>query len=295
MDLLPGPTEDAAVARVRPLLDAHMSPEAWSDRLRADEPVPPAVVAQLVDAAAATTGVTDATVVAVELGRALAPIEVLAAMVAGAPASMARPHPTGGWTLFGPLDTDVVVAWTDDAIGLAGPPAGIDPRACVDPTTPMARATLADGRALDAAASARGRCLAVGYLAGLARGAQDLAVEYAKTRVQFDRPIGANQAVKHALADCATRTEAAWATVLYGATALAALQADHAFWLAAAARTAIDAADANARTAIQVHGGRGYTLDCPAHLFLTRGRIVTQLLGGVDRVRAQLLAHTPDV
>ena len=56
-----------------------------------------------------------------------------------------------------------------------------------------------------------------------------------------------------------------------------------------------DPVDANARTAIQVHGGRGYTLDCPAHLFLVRARVVTQLLGGVDRVRAQLLAHTPEV
>ena len=294
MDLLPGPAEDAAVARVRPLLDAHLGPDAWSDRLRSDEPVPPAVVAQLVDAASAATGVTDATVVAVELGRTLAPIEVPSAMVAGAPAASAALRPAGGFTVLGPADIPVVVVWDDDVVGLAGRPTDVVPRPCIDPTTPMAHAMLADRRALDAGASARARLLLSGYLAGLARGAQELAVEYAKTRVQFDRPIGANQAVKHALADCATGTEAAWATILYGATALVEQRPERDFWLAAAARTAVDAADANARTAIQVHGGRGYTLDCPAHLFLVRARIVTRLLGGVDRIRAQLVAHAPD-
>jgi len=294
MDLLPGPAEDAAVARVRPLLDAHLDPTAWSERLRTDAPVPPAVVAHLIAAAGAATGVTDATAVAVELGRALAPIEVPGAMVAGAPAASAVPRSPGGCTLLGPADAPAVVLWDDDGVGLSGGPTDIEPRPCIDPTTPLAHAMLPEGHPLDAPATARARLVLVGYLAGLARGAQDLAVAYATTRVQFDRPIGANQAVKHALADCATRTEAAWATVLYGAAAAAESRPDRDFWIAAAARTAIDAADANARTAIQVHGGRGYTLDCPAHLFLVRTRIVTRLLGGVDRVRAALVAHAPD-
>ncbi|MBM3658015.1 MAG: hypothetical protein FJW95_00725 [Actinobacteria bacterium] len=294
MDLLPGPTEDAAVARVRPLLDAHLGAVAWGRRLRDDEPVPPDVIARLSAAAGRAAGVTDATVVAVELGRTLAPIEVLTAMVAGAPAAAAVPHPAGGFTLFGPHDAAVVVVWGDEAVGLTDPPTTVDTRACLDPTTPMARATLTEGRALDGAAAARSRSILAGYLAGLARGAQDLAVEHAKTRVQFDRPIGANQAVKHALAECATRTEAAWATVLYGATALAEQHPEPHFWLAAAVRTATAAADANARTAIQVHGGRGYTLECPAHLYLARARLVTQLLGGADRIRAQLLGRRAD-
>lgn len=294
MDLLPGPAEDAAVARVRPLLAAHLGPDAWSLRLRDDAPLPSEVVAQLTAAACSAVGVTDATVVAVELGRALAPIEVLAAMVAGERAASAVPRPAGRCTLLGPRDTAVVVVWDGDAVGLADAPIDVERRTGLDPTTPMAHATLAEGRPLGPAATARSHCIAAGYLAGLARGAQDLSVEYAKTRVQFDRPIGANQAVKHALADCATRSEAAWATVLYGATALAEGRPDHGFWLAAAARTAVDAADANARTAIQVHGGRGYTLECPAHLFLARGRVVCQLLGGIDRIRGRLLTHAPE-
>jgi len=293
MDLLPGPAEDRAVARIRPLVDAHLGMDAWSGRLRTGEPVPATVVAQLTSAACRADGVTEATVVAVVLGRALAPLEVLAAMVARGRAAFAVPHPTAGYTVFGPLDAAVVV-WVGDDVAVAAAPLTAHSRDGIDPTTPMAHAVLTDRRTLDPSASARARSLAAGYLAGLARGAQDLAVEYAKTRVQFDRPIGSNQAVKHALADCATRSEAAWATVLYGATASAEARPDRDFWVAAAAGTAADAADANARTAIQVHGGRGYTIECPAHLFLARARLVTQLLGGSPGIRRRLLARAPE-
>jgi hypothetical protein len=294
MDLLPGPAEDAALARVRPLLDAHLGPSAWGDRLRTGEPVPPGALAELRAAASAAAGITDGAVVAVALGRWLAPLEVLAAMIAGGPAAFAVPRPAGGFVVLGPPDTAIVVMGGADGVGLAARALAPRPVDGIDPTTPTAHAALDGDQPLDDPAASRARLLVAAFLAGLASGATDLAVEYAKTREQFGRPIGANQALKHALADCATRSEAAWSTVCYGAAALAEARPDHRLWLAAAARTAIDAADANARSAIQVHGGRGYTLECPAHLFLTRARIATELLGGIAHIRRALLAHAPD-
>lgn len=309
MDLLPGPEEEAARARFTPLLDAHFGAEAWSSRLRADEPVPAPVVAELTALAGAPMSATAATVVAVELGRARAPIAVLATMVASglesAASSAGRSDGRGGaafatassdgaFVLLGPRDAKDVVVWAGDGIGLASAPNDAQPFDGIDPTTPMARAELTGIRPDRGPATARGRVLVAGYLAGLARGAQDLGVAHASTRVQFGRPIGANQAVKHRLADCATRSEAAWATVCYAATALAEGRAEYGFWIAAATRTALGAADANARAAIQVHGGRGYLLECPAHLHLVRARLLAQLVGGVGPIREHLLAAAPD-
>jgi alkylation response protein AidB-like acyl-CoA dehydrogenase len=268
MDLLPGPAEEAAVARLRTEGDAAL--------------------------ASGNDSVTVGAVVAVELGRTLAPLVRLASLVSppGAVGAFAIRRPDGSATLIGAADADAVVVWDDEGVGLGAVVGGVEVLDGIDVTTPLARVTLGSSRPLGASATERAHVLAAAYLAGLAQGAQEASVEHATTRVQFDRPIGANQALQHRLADCATRTEAAWATVLYAATACAEARPDRSFWVAAAARTAVDAADENGRTAIQVHGGRGYTLDCPAHVYLVRARLVTQLLGGVTRVRRELLAST---
>ena len=120
-----------------------------------------------------------------------------------------------------------------------------------------------------------------------------MAVAYATVREQFGRPIGANQAIKHLCADAATRSEAAWASVNYASISLAEARADAGFRVAVAARVALDAALSNGRTNIQVHGGRGYTLDGPAHGFLLRTRVLEQVSGGTSRARRALLAHDP--
>jgi len=304
MDLLPGPDEDAAVARVRPFLDAHLGLDRAAERLRTGDPLPAALLA---DAAAA--GVLSAPTIAaeaqvvVELGRVLAPLELLAAVLA-APVwdrfragavrvALAAPRGIGEAAMFGPHDPDVVLVWGDAGIGVAD---SVEVREVVDsldPTTPMALVALGAVRPASDDVERRAALLTAAFHAGLSRGAQDMAVEHARTRVQFDRPIGANQAIKHLLADTATRSEAAWASLLYASVSLAEGRADTPFQIAVAARIAADAARRNARTNIQVHGGRGYTLECPAHLFLVRAQILDVVSSGSSRARRALLAHDP--
>ena len=123
---------------------------------------------------------------------------------------------------------------------------------------------------------------------------------YAKERHQFGQPIGAFQAVKHICADMLVRAEVARAAVqaaacLADAPDVAAAEAEAAGCTAAemvdravmgAKLLADEAALANARAAIQVHGGMGFTWEVPLHLHLKRARVLATSFG----TRAELAA-----
>jgi alkylation response protein AidB-like acyl-CoA dehydrogenase len=120
-------------------------------------------------------------------------------------------------------------------------------------------------------------------LVGLADVSAGLAVEYAKVRRQFDRPIGSFQAVKHLCADMAVRTELARVAVQAAAVTVDQPEVGDALRAASgAALVAAQAAEANARACIQVHGGMGFTWEVPAHLYLTRSRVLGQAIGRPD-------------
>jgi alkylation response protein AidB-like acyl-CoA dehydrogenase len=107
---------------------------------------------------------------------------------------------------------------------------------------------------------------------GIAQRTMEMAVEYAKDRQQFGRPIGAYQAVSHRCAQMLLETENARSAV-YGA-AWAADAAPEALRLAASMAKAY-ASDAGWRVpnaSIQVHGGIGFTWEHDLHFFLKRGR-----------------------
>ncbi|MFJ9127759.1 acyl-CoA dehydrogenase family protein [Streptomyces sp. NPDC102340] len=115
----------------------------------------------------------------------------------------------------------------------------------------------------------------------------DAAVEYAKTRVQFGRPIGSFQAVKHASADMLLGVEAARSAAHHAASVAGdAAELPTAAALAAAycAATYTHAAKQN----IQIHGGIGYTWEHDAHLHLRRAKSSEQLLGAPAAHRARL-------
>jgi len=135
----------------------------------------------------------------------------------------------------------------------------------------------------------------------------ELAVSYAKARHQFGQPIGGFQAVKHMCADMLVRAEVARAAV-HSAACLAddpdvlAAEADAAgttpFALmqravAGAKLLADEAAIANARTAIQVHGGMGYTWEVPLHLHLKRSRVLATTFGTARDLSSLLGALVP--
>jgi len=131
-------------------------------------------------------------------------------------------------------------------------------------------------------------------MAGIAAAAMNQAVEYAKIREQFGKPIGSFQAVAHQCADAAVRADAAYHQVLIAAIALRDHSTDAEFQVTAACLTAIDAAFRNSTSNIQVHGGMGYAVQSGAQLFLKRATVLRHLCGGVRlHERAMLAAQPP--
>jgi len=124
--------------------------------------------------------------------------------------------------------------------------------------------------------------LVAAELVGVAQHALDLALEHAKQRQQFGRPIGAYQAVSHRCADMLVAVESARSAVLS-----AAWTADHqpdqlAFAASVAKALAGDAAWHATAAALQIHGGIGFTWEHPIHLFLRRAAASSRFLGSVD-------------
>lgn len=174
----------------------------------------------------------------------------------------------------------------------------------LDPLTPLATCTkwLALGTELDHVAShhlrQRAMVLASAFQVGIATQVVTLATEYAKGREQFGRAIGSFQAIKHLLADAICRAELARAGVHAAAVTLdddhvaitegdtMGLSAVEVRWrgVASAKLLADEAALTNARTALQVHGGMGFTWEVPIHLYLKRARVLASSFG----TRAQL-------
>jgi len=112
-------------------------------------------------------------------------------------------------------------------------------------------------------ANFHGAVLTSAQLIGLSKRMLDMSVEYAKDRHQFGKPIGSFQAVKHQLANVHTQIEFTRPIIH-----LAAIKGGAAVHNAKVA--AIDTAMLAAETAIQVHGGMGYTYEVELHLFMKR-------------------------
>jgi hypothetical protein len=124
---------------------------------------------------------------------------------------------------------------------------------------------------------------------GSAAWSTELAVEYAKQRKQFGRPIGGFQAVKHLCADMAVRTEVARCAVHAAAVTVDQPDVGDPTVAAAGAKLLADeAAVANGRSCIQVHGGMGFTWEVPAHLAYKRARVLATQFGTDDQLAESL-------
>ncbi|HWL65243.1 MAG TPA: acyl-CoA dehydrogenase family protein, partial [Actinomycetota bacterium] len=180
-------------------------------------------------------------------------------------------------------------------------PASLDGRLVerpLDPLTPLLFVEhLPEGEQIDrpdAAARWRleGAAMSAALLLGIALEATELATGYAKERVQFDRPIGSFQAVKHLLADMLVRAEVARAAVYAAGVVLDDPSAgDPARAIAAAKLLASEAAVTNGKTCIQVHGGMGFTWEAAAHLYLKRASVLATTFGSSDEHAAAMAAH----
>ena len=129
------------------------------------------------------------------------------------------------------------------------------------------------------------RCLLAAEAVGVAQWCVETAAEYAKVRVQFGRPIGQFQGVKHRCADMLARTElAAGRGVGRGPRGTTIAGNGDGLAIAAAAALAFDAAFLNGKDCVQTLGGIGFTWEHDAHLYLRRAITLHQLVGHARRM-----------
>jgi alkylation response protein AidB-like acyl-CoA dehydrogenase len=113
-------------------------------------------------------------------------------------------------------------------------------------------------------------------------------VNYAKERVQFGRPIGSFQAVKHRLADLLISLEAMRASVHYAALALTESFGDADEAVAVAGSYVSDAFSRMCGESLQIHGGIGFTWEHEVHLFVRRAKVDQVLYGDAGWHRGRL-------
>ncbi|HSS09443.1 MAG TPA: acyl-CoA dehydrogenase family protein [Acidimicrobiales bacterium] len=245
-------------------------------------------------------GLADAVLVFEELGRALVPGPLLATHLA----APLLPGAASGERVVGLIDgrkdvlvvehldaLDDLLVLDDDAIRVIDPKT-LDARPIgrpLDPLTPVHQVRVLPegsrlgGPELVSTWTDEGATLAAAFLLGIAEATTDMAVAYAKQRVQFDRPIGTFQAIKHLLADMLVRTEMARAaTYAAGVTLDDPVVGEPRRAAAGAKLMAGEAAIANGHTCIQVHGGMGFTWEVDAHLYLKRAWVLDTVFGSVD-------------
>jgi alkylation response protein AidB-like acyl-CoA dehydrogenase len=123
---------------------------------------------------------------------------------------------------------------------------------------------------------------------GAAQHLLDVAVQYAKDRLQFGRPIGSFQAVKHRLADMMVDLEHARSTAYHAVWALTEGTDDPALAASIAQATCSAAFSRIAADAIQTLGGIGFTWEHQAHLYFKRATVDAALLGSAEEHRSRV-------
>ena len=141
----------------------------------------------------------------------------------------------------------------------------------------------------------RAATLASAEMLGAADRVLAMSVDYAKDRVQFGKPIGSFQAVKHMLADALVDVEGMRSTVYYAAWCAAAGDPDRALAASMAKAWCSDAARRVMGTGLQVHGGIGFTWEHDMHLYVKRAQLDQVSFGDAafhrDRIAALLRAR----
>ena len=204
-----------------------------------------------------------------------------------------------GWTLNGTLDHVLHGDQATILLVAAETPEGpavfeVDPEsakrvpaAAMDPATRLASIELADTPALrlagDGSALARARqVLAVSVAAtqvGCAQRGLEMTVAYSKERVQFGRPIGSFQALKHRMADMLVSVETARSAAWAAGYAVATGTPDAETLAAVAAAHCTETLDHVAGETVQLHGGIAITWEHDAQLVFKRAHALSQLFG----------------
>jgi alkylation response protein AidB-like acyl-CoA dehydrogenase len=263
-------------------------------------------------------GCIELTILCEELGRMVAAVPFLptvmaAAMIeqAGSPEQQERwlPGLAGGEftgalataddgiaeLAIGAADAEVIVLLYEDQSAHVLTPAEceVSPVQSIDPTRSAARVSAAAsaGEELDGdVAGGVDRALAAisSELVGVCDRALEMTVAYVKERRQFGVPVGSYQAVSHRCAQMLLDTEKARATVAFAAWAADADPERLAEAAAMAKAAASDAGREVTASAIQAHGGIGFTWEADVHWLFKRAQIDSALLGGASNQRGRL-------
>lgn len=183
-------------------------------------------------------------------------------------------------------------------IDTAGEGVRIEPLRATDFSRPLGRVVLDSVPATVIAESAQrvgelAATVLAAEAAGVTRWSLETAVDYAKVREQFGKPIGSFQAIKHLCAEMLCRAEQAEVAAADAARAAAESDSDQfAIAAALAASIGIAAAKANVKDCIQVLGGIGCTWEHDAHLYLRRAHSIGRFLGGAERWLRRVTALT---
>lgn len=211
-------------------------------------------------------------------------------------------HIRGDYYLFEALDADLVLFADEQGVALVEKRllGKTERLACLDEKVQLERVSVQNLSALVYVPSSteniylRGVLLSAAMQLGIAEAVRDRSVAYAKVRVQYGKPIGAFQAIKHYCAEMAVKCESVMSLVYHAAIVLndpkGAYGENNRFDTLAAKLLACDAAQHNANTAVQIHGGMGFTQEMDIHLFVKRAQLLEPVFGGKHQLAVSLLS-----
>ncbi len=148
-----------------------------------------------------------------------------------------------------------------------------------------------DTTALFALSRERAALGTAAQLIGLSRRMLDMSVQYAKDREQFGKPIGAQQAIKHRLANALIQQEFARPAVYRAGWSMATSAPDADIDVSVAKIYAVQAARFVAKESLQVHGAIGYTIECDLHMWMKRAWALAAAHGDAALHRERVGRH----
>jgi len=203
----------------------------------------------------------------------------------------------GTYRLLDAARTEVVVVWTSDTLGIADRTAFPDQREVesMDATIQTILTGPLPAGALKVAGAGAGvvrraTLLSAALLTGGAEATRDMSAEYAKVRVQYDKPIGAFQSIANKCANMAVACEAAYSLLQFACVAARDEKEQPDFQAAAARVVAAAAAYDGAVDTMQVFGGYGQTYEYLPHFYLKQAILIGALGGGADTYLDSVLA-----
>ena len=225
-------------------------------------------------------GVVEAAVLLEEVGRHVAPAPFITQWLAGT--GDTTELTAVAWDLAGPVlyapSATAVVARDGDVMRRVPIAAAPDREAAMDRTRELGwlRDVNASGGDVVGDAESFLDRAAVAFsaeLLGVAAKAMEMAVDYAKEREQFGKPIGSFQAVKHRCADMLVDVEGMRSAVFWAAWCVGAGDRDASIAASTAKAWCADASKRVLSSALQVHGGIGFTWEHDLHLYLKRAQL----------------------